>query len=109
MRPMRSAASGSRICERMDARASASRLLGVCQRSVYGRMADWSSLLCVLFLLLLVTTSAASAAAATRAGLRLQLLASCCADGFQIVVGHGCVVWCAGRGSETITCYSGTE
>jgi hypothetical protein len=69
----------------------------------------WSSLLCVLLLLLLITTSAASAAAATRAGLRLQLLPSCCADGFQIVVGHGCVMWCAGRGSETITCYSGTE
>lgn len=76
---------------------------------MYGRTSDWSSLLCVLLLLLLVTTTAASSAAATRAGLRLQLLPSCCADGFQIVVGHDCVMWCAGRGSETITCYSGTR
>lgn len=69
MRPMRSAASGSRICERMDARASASRLLreGV-SLSVFERIIYCSSLLCVLFLLLLVS-AAATAAAATRASL----------------------------------------
>ena len=60
---------------------------------VFGRMHGQSSLLCVLLLLLLVT-AAASSAAATRAGLRLQLLPSSCANGFKIVVGHGCVVWC---------------
>jgi hypothetical protein len=60
---------------------------------VFGRMHGRSSLLCVLLLLLLVT-AAASSAAATRAGLRLQLLPSGCANSFKIVVSHGCVVWC---------------
>jgi hypothetical protein len=62
--------------------------------SVFERTSVGSSLLCVLLLLLLVTSAAASA---TRAGLRLQLLPPCCADGFQIVVGHSCVMWCRWR------------
>lgn len=84
--PKRSAASGSRICERMDCLASCSRFLCAVvsrPRLYFPTRRWWCSLLVLLLLLALLASTSTSTA------FLLQLLQTRLAYRFQVRVGHG--------------------